>query len=71
MAPYARSVPAPVQYQVTEVERALAAGRIRPFSGRIVGQDGQMRQAKGTMSDADIARMNFFVQGVVGVLPGR
>lgn len=71
MAPYSSAVPVAVQRQVTDVERGFAAGRTNPFSGRLIDQDGQVRLAQGTMSDADIAGMNFFVQGVVGTLPKR
>jgi basic membrane protein A len=71
MAPYSDRVPAAVQHQANDVERAMAAGRFHPFSGRIVDQDGQVRQARGSMPDAELAQMNFLVQGVVGSLPRR
>lgn len=69
LAPFSSRVPVDVQHQVNDVQRSIAAGRVQPFSGRIVDQAGQVRQPRGTMRDADIARMNFFVQGVVGTLP--
>jgi simple sugar transport system substrate-binding protein len=48
----------------------IVAGRFQPFSGRLVDQTGQQRQAAGaTMSDERIATMDWFVQGVVGTLP--
>ncbi len=52
-------------------ERAarLAAGRLHPFSGRIVDNEGRVRQAGGTMADADIAVMNYLVAGVSGSVP--
>jgi basic membrane protein A and related proteins len=34
-----------------------------------VDQSGSVRQQGGTMSDAEIARMDWFVQGVSGTLP--
>ncbi|MFM2053281.1 MAG: hypothetical protein RL456_1318 [Pseudomonadota bacterium] len=71
MAPYADEVPREVQRQLGDVERAMVAGRMHPFSGRLVDQDGQVRQAGGTMADDALARMDWFVQGVVGTLPRR
>ena len=35
--------------------RAIAAGRMHPFSGRLADNEGAVRQAKGTMRDEDIA----------------
>jgi len=69
MAPLSPKVPAEVAHQMHERERAIAAGRLHPFSGRLVDQAGRVRQAGGTMSDAQIAAMDFFVRGVVGTLP--
>jgi hypothetical protein len=40
-----------------------------PFAGRLVDQNGAVRLASGTMRDADIAQMNWFVMGVQGQLP--
>lgn len=71
MAPYSAEVPQAVQRQLGEVERGMAAGRVQPFAGRLVDQQGQVRQTGGAMSDEAMAKMDFFVQGVVGQLPGR
>lgn len=69
MTPLAKTVPADAAHQFHERERAIEMGRLHPFSGRIVDQAGTVRQAGGTMGDAAIARMDYFVQGVVGSLP--
>ncbi|MEY2687646.1 MAG: hypothetical protein RL375_1844 [Pseudomonadota bacterium] len=69
LAPLARSLPVEVVQQVKDAERAVAAGRLHPFGGRLVDQSGAVRQAGGVMRDADIAQMNWFVQGVQGQLP--
>ena len=71
LAPFSPKVPAALQFQVTEVERAIAAGRVHPFSGRLLDNEGKLRQAKGSMADEDIALMGFLVDGVVGKLPGN
>ncbi len=49
----------------------IAAGRFHPFSGRIVDSQGRVRQESGTMSDDALNRIDYYVQGVQGGLPGR
>jgi basic membrane protein A and related proteins len=51
-------------------QAALLAGRDGPFVGRLVDRSGRVRQAQGQLDDAAIAGMNWFVEGVVGALPG-
>jgi simple sugar transport system substrate-binding protein len=69
LAPLGQNVPPEVARQVQDAERAVAAGRLAPFAGRLVDQNGAVRLASGTMRDADIAQMNWFVMGVQGQLP--
>jgi simple sugar transport system substrate-binding protein len=58
--------------QAVEKRRAdIVAGRFAPFSGRLVDQQGRVRLASGALSDAQIAAMDWFVEGVVGSLPKR
>lgn len=71
LAPFSDRVPQPLRFQLQEVERALAAGRVKPFSGRLVDNAGGLRQDAGSMRDEDIASMNFLIDGVVGSLPTR
>jgi basic membrane protein A len=64
------SLPAPLKAELAQRRRALAEGRSAPFAGRLVDQAGRVRQEAGArMDDAAIARMDWFVQGVVGTLP--
>lgn len=71
LAPYSNKVPSALRFQLTEVERAIAAGRVHPFSGKLVDNEGRIRQAQGTLRDEDILLMDFLVDGVIGKLPGR
>ncbi len=71
MAPMSDRVPAGVQKQVRDTERAMATGRQHPFTGPVVDQDGRTRWARGPLPDAELAKMDYFVQGVTGHLPRR
>jgi simple sugar transport system substrate-binding protein len=65
------AVPADVRQQVRARRDEIAAGRFHPFSGRIVDSQGRVRQESGTMSDDALNRIDYYVQGVQGGLPGR
>lgn len=69
MLPLSPAVPPEVQRVVKERERFIAAGSLHPFAGRILDQDGKVRQASGTMKDVDLLKMDYWVQGVQGSLP--
>ena len=63
------SVPPAVRKELAARERALVNGKAAPFSGRLVDQGGRVRNERGALADAAIARMDWFVQGVSGTLP--
>lgn len=65
------SVAEPVRKHLVNAERAMARGVAGPFVGRVVDQDGVVRQEQGVMSDPVLAQMDWFVQGVVGSMPKR
>ncbi len=69
LAPLNAAVPRDVAALVAARQAEIVAGRFHPFSGRIVDREGRVRQAGGVMADAQIATMNYFVEGVVGTLP--
>ena len=69
LTPFAASVPKDVAALVDAQRSALLAGRLKPFSAPLVDTDGTLRLATGSLDDAAIASMNWFVQGVVGSLP--
>lgn len=69
LAPFSNSVPADVASLVKKREADIVAGRFHPFSGQLLDNTGEVRQATGVMDDATLAGMNWFVQGVVGSLP--
>jgi basic membrane protein A and related proteins len=61
----------PLRRHLATSERAMAHGKAGPFTGRVVDQDGRVRQERGTMGDAELVQMDWFVQGVVGALPKK
>ena len=62
-------VPAPVLALVETRRKAIVAGRFSPFTAPLIDNEGRVRLAKGTLDDAAISTMNWFVQGVVGSVP--
>jgi simple sugar transport system substrate-binding protein len=60
-------VPRAVQDEVLARQRDIAAGRLQPFAGPIVDNEGRTRVAAGAaLDDPQILGMNFLVAGVVG-----
>jgi basic membrane protein A and related proteins len=70
MAPYNKVVPADVQAMVTKAEGEIAAGKLNPFTGPMKDNTGKERLAAGkTITDAELGKMDYYVEGVVGKLP--
>lgn len=65
------SLPQELRASLERRRADLMAARVVPFEGRLLDQQGRVRQASGRMADAQIATMDWFVQGVVGALPQR
>jgi simple sugar transport system substrate-binding protein len=48
----------------------IISGKFDPFAGPITDQSGAVKVAAGkSLSDAELLRLNWFVQGVDGTLP--
>lgn len=60
------SLPKAVRDELATRQKAIVDGRFQPFSGRLVDNAGRVRQERGAMADAQIATMDWFVDGVVG-----
>ena len=70
MAPYNKVVPQDVQDLVKKAEGEIAAGKLNPFTGPMKDNTGKERLAAGkTITDADLSKMDYYVEGVVGKLP--
>jgi simple sugar transport system substrate-binding protein len=70
LAPLNPAIPANVKDEVAKVEGEIRAGKFHPFAGPVKDQDGKERVPAGAvMSDEDLGKMNYFVEGVAGKLP--
>ena len=64
------AVPADVKKLAEERRDAIRADKLHPFTGPLKNQAGKEFLAAGkTYADADLKKMNFFVEGVVGNVP--
>lgn len=69
MSPYNSAIPADVRGKLERIETAIRTGGLHPYAGEIRDQAGKVRVAKGgTLSDPDIRRFDWFVDGMVGKL---
>ncbi|HVL76816.1 MAG TPA: BMP family ABC transporter substrate-binding protein [Noviherbaspirillum sp.] len=66
-----QAVPADVKQLVANVEKDIVSGKLSPFDGPVVDNTGKVRHQKGPMSDEALNKMDFYVQGVAGKLPGK
>ncbi|MBN3812687.1 BMP family ABC transporter substrate-binding protein [Paraburkholderia sp. Ac-20347] len=58
------------QKALAEKREAIVAGKFDPFAGPIKDQSGAIRVAAGkALSDTDLLRLNWFVEGVDGTVP--
>ncbi len=63
-------VPGDLVALVEKNEEAIRSGSFHPFQGPVKDQAGEVRIAAGTtISDADLQKMDWYVQGVQGNLP--
>ena len=60
-------VPKKVQDEILAKQKALGQGKLFPFAGPIVDNDGKLQLPSGQrLSDEQILKMNYLVQGVQG-----
>ncbi len=70
ISPLSKAVPADVVTLVNASKQAIIDGKLKPFTGPLKNQQGELKVPRGeTMSDADLLRFNWFVEGVEGQLP--
>jgi len=64
-------VPADVKQLVAAAEKDIVSGKMTPFDGPIKDNEGKVRLEKGAMTDDALNKMDFYVEGVAGKLPGK
>jgi len=70
MAPFNPVVPKETQDLVNRTSADIAAGKFHPFTGPMKDNEGKERLAAGkVISDADLSKMDYYVEGVQGKLP--
>ncbi len=70
LAPFNSSIPEDVRQKATKVREDITSGKLKPFTGPIKTREGkEIAKAGEEISDKDLLRMNYFVEGVEGDLP--
>jgi len=64
MSPYNESVPANVRAAADAIKDGIKNGSVNPFSGPIKDQSGAERLAEGALTDGDLHKMDWYVEGV-------
>jgi simple sugar transport system substrate-binding protein len=72
LAPFNAAVPKDVRDLVAKAEADIVAGKLHPFGGPVKDQSGKERVPAGkSMPDAELAVMDYYVEGVQGQLPKK
>ncbi len=70
MAPFNPIVPKDTRELVDKTAAEIAAGKFHPFTGPVKDNEGKLRLAAGkVMSDDELSKMDYYVEGVQGKLP--
>ena len=70
MARYNEALPAEVVAAADAVQEGIVDGTLHPFAGPINNQAGEQVVAEGeTISDEDLLKMDWYVEGVQGTIP--
>ncbi|MCK5913148.1 MAG: BMP family ABC transporter substrate-binding protein, partial [Desulfuromusa sp.] len=70
LAPVSDKVPQKVQALIAKKQQALMDHKAQVFTGPIKNQEGKVFLADGkTLTDQELLSMNYFIEGVQGVIP--
>lgn len=70
LAPFNPALPAELSAMAEAAAADIAAGKLLPFTGPLSDSTGKQRVAAGaSLPEAEIAGMNWFVEGVQGAMP--
>jgi simple sugar transport system substrate-binding protein len=65
------AVPDDLKKLVADKQAEIVAGTLSPFAGPVKDNQGKVQLESGTMDDAGLNKMNYYVEGVVGQLPTK
>jgi basic membrane protein A len=65
------AVPADVKELVQSRQEAIVSGKLTPFDAPLKDNQGKVRLAKGSLTDEELNKMDYYVEGVVGRVPGK
>jgi basic membrane protein A len=72
LAPYNAAVPADVKAMAIALEADIKSGKLHPFAGPVKDQAGKDVVAAGkNMTDDEMGKMSYYVEGVAGKLPSK
>lgn len=70
LAPFNKAIPEAVRQKATQMREDITSGKFKPFTGPIKNREGKEIAKTGeVISDKDLLKMNYFVEGVEGDLP--
>ena len=70
LAPLNDAIPQELQARIRDMEKQLTERKLHPFAGPVVDQSGKTIVPAGTnMSDDELSKMNYYLQGVVSKIP--
>ncbi len=70
IAPYGEAVPDDVRAAADKIKSDIISGVLHPFQGPINNQSGEVITPEGeVIADGDLARMDWYVEGVQGSIP--
>ncbi len=70
LAPLNKAIPAALQSRIRDMEKQMTAGTLHAFAGPVVDQAGKTVVPAGqNMSDDQLNKMNYYLEGVVSKIP--
>ncbi len=70
LAPLNDAIPADLQARIRDMEMQMTERKLHAFDGPVVDQAGKVIVPEGeTMSDKQLSKMNFYLEGVVSKIP--
>jgi basic membrane protein A len=60
------TVSADVKELVQSRQQAIVAGKLTPFDAPLKDNQGKVRLSKGSLTDEELSKMDYYVEGVVG-----